>query len=163
MGLRTLINARGSHTRLGGSIMEPEVLEAMREASTAYVVLDELQDKASELIARATGAEAGMVTGGAAAALLVGTAACITGGDPIKIEQLPDTTGLKSEAIVHRAHRNGYDHSVRAAGATMVEVGYGHSTISLPVRGSIQRADSAGALRRVTLGEPGRAAVDADL
>ena len=129
LGLRTLINARGSHTRLGGSIMEPEVLEAMREASTAYVVLDELQDKASELIARATGAEAGMVTGGAAAALLEGTAACITGGDPIKIEQLPNTTGLKSEAIVHRAHRNGYDHSVRAAGVTMVEAGYGHSTI----------------------------------
>ncbi len=129
LGLRTLINARGSHTRLGGSIMEPEVLEAMRDAASAFVVLDELQDKASELIARATGAEAGMVTGGAAAGLLLATAACVTGGDPIKIEQLPDTSGLKNEAIVHRAHRNGYDHSVRAAGVKLVEVGYGHTTI----------------------------------
>ncbi len=129
LGLRTLINARGTHTRLGGSIMAPEVLEAMREAASAYVVLDELQDKASELIARATGAQAGMVTGGAAAGLLLGTAACVAGSDPIKIELLPDTTGLKNEAIVHRAHRNGYDHSVRAAGVKMVEVGYGHSTI----------------------------------
>ncbi len=70
-----------------------------------------------------------MVTGGAAAGLLVGTAACVAGSDPIKIEQLPDTTGLKGEAIVHRAHRNGYDHSVRAAGVKLIEVGYGHATI----------------------------------
>jgi L-seryl-tRNA(Ser) seleniumtransferase len=129
LGLRPLINARGTHTRLGGSIMPREVVEAMHEASTAYIVLDELQDKASELIARATGAEAGMITGGAAAGLLLGTAACIAGDDPAKVDQLPDTTGMKNEVIVHRSHRNGYDHSVRASGATMVEVGYGHHTI----------------------------------
>lgn len=128
-GIRPLINARGTHTRLGGSIMEPEVVQAMQEAATAYVVLDELQDKASELIARATGAEAGMVTGGAAAGLLLGTAACVAGSDPARIEQLPDTTGMKREVIVHRAHRNGYDHSVRAAGVKLVEVGYGHTTL----------------------------------
>ena len=66
LGVRPLINARGTHTRLGGSLMAPEVLEAMRAAAGAYVVLDELQERASELSARATGAEAGMVTGGAA-------------------------------------------------------------------------------------------------
>ena len=129
LGIRPLINARGSHTRLGGSIMPQEVIDAMREASTSYIVLDELQDKASALIARATGAEAGMVTGGAAAGLLLATAACIAGSDPAKVDQLPDTTGMKNEVIIHRGHRNGYDHSVRATGATLVEIGYGHHTI----------------------------------
>src|SRR4051794_10953406 len=76
----------------------------------------------------ATGAEAGMVTGGAAAGLVLGTAACIAGTEIRKIEQLPDTTGLRNEAIMHRTHRNGYDHSVRAAGAQIVEIGYAHGT-----------------------------------
>ena len=129
LGIRPLINARGTHTRLGGSIMAPEVLAAMQEASGAYILLDELQAKASEVIARATGAEAGMVTGGAEAGLLLATAGILAGTDPIKIEQLPDTTGMKNEAIIHRAHRNGYDHAVRVAGAKVVEVGYGHGTI----------------------------------
>jgi D-glucosaminate-6-phosphate ammonia-lyase len=129
LGIRPLINARGTHTRLGGSIMVPEVLAAMQEAAGAYILLEELQARASEVIARATGAEAGMVTGGAEAGLLLATAACLAGTDPIKIEQLPDTTGMKNEAIIHRAHRNGYDHALRAAGAKVVEVGYGHGTI----------------------------------
>jgi L-seryl-tRNA(Ser) seleniumtransferase len=129
LGIRPLINARGTHTRLGGSIMPPEVLDAMREAAGAYILLDELQARASEVIARATGAEAGMVTGGAEAGLLLATAACMAGTDPIKIAQLPDSAGMKNEAIIHRAHRNGYDHAVRVAGATVVEVGYGHGTI----------------------------------
>jgi D-glucosaminate-6-phosphate ammonia-lyase len=129
LGIRPLINARGTHTRLGGSIMHPEVLDAMRAAASAYVVLEELQAKASEVIARATGAEAGMVTGGAEAGILFATAACMAGEDPVKIERLPDSTGMKHEAIVHRAHRNGYDHALRTAGATIVEVGYGSSTL----------------------------------
>jgi D-glucosaminate-6-phosphate ammonia-lyase len=129
LGIRPLINARGTHTRLGGSLMPPEVLDAMREAAGAYILLDELQERASAVIARATGAEAGMVTGGAEAGLLLATAACLAGTDPIKIEQLPDATGMANEAIIHRAHRNGYDHAVRAAGAAIVEVGYGHGTL----------------------------------
>jgi D-glucosaminate-6-phosphate ammonia-lyase len=129
LGIRPLINARGTHTRLGGSIMAPEVLAAMQEAAGAYILLDELQARASEVIARATGAEAGMVTGGAEAGLLLATAGILAGTDPIKIERLPDTTGMKNEAIIHRAHRNGYDHALRAAGAKVVEVGYGHGTI----------------------------------
>ncbi|MDQ6604045.1 MAG: L-seryl-tRNA selenium transferase, partial [Chloroflexota bacterium] len=100
LGIRPLINARGTHTRLGGSIMPPEVLDAMREAAGAYILLDELQAAASEVIARATGAEAGMVTGGAEAALLLATAACIAGTDPIKIARLPDSSGMKNEAII---------------------------------------------------------------
>jgi L-seryl-tRNA(Ser) seleniumtransferase len=129
LGVRPIINARSTHTRLGGSLMAPEVLEAMREAAGAFVVLEELQAAASTVIARATGAEAGLVTAGAAASLLLGTAACLTGTDPSRIERLPSTAGLpRNRAVMHRAHRNGYDHSVRASGATIVEVGYAHRT-----------------------------------
>lgn len=137
LGLRPIINARGTHTRLGGTLMRPEVLEAMQAAAGAYVVLDELQDRASEVIARATGAEAGHVIGGAEAGLLIGTAAILAGTDPAKIASLPDTTGMKNEAIMHRAHRNGYDHGVRAAGATIVDIGYGNSAMAYQLRAAI--------------------------
>ncbi len=129
-GVTPIINARGTHTALGGSLIAPEVLDAMREAASSFIVLDELQDKASELIRRATGAEAGFITGGAAAALLVGTAACIAGENRGFIDRLPDTSGMRNEVIIFRAHRNGYDHSIRASGARIVEVGYGHSSLT---------------------------------
>src|SRR6266567_2360148 len=137
LGVRRLINARGTHTRLGGTLIRPEVLDAMREAAGAYVVLDELQDKASEVIARATGAEAGIVTGGAEAGLLIGTAAILAGTDPAKIAQLPVTDGIANEAIMHRAHRNGYDHGVRVAGARIVDIGYGGSALPYQLRAAI--------------------------
>jgi len=137
LGLRPIINARGTHTRLGGTLIRREVLDAMREAAHAYVVLDELQDKASEVIARATGAEAGIVVGGAEAGLLIGTAAILAGTDPAKIAQLPVTDGMANEAIMHRAHRNGYDHGVRAAGARIVDIGYGGSTLPYQLRAAI--------------------------
>lgn len=130
LGIRPIINARGTHTRLGGSLMSAEVLNAMRDAARSYIVLDELQECASRVIAGMTGAEAGMVTGGAAAALLIGTAACVAGSDPQKIALLPVTTGMRNEVIMHRVHRNGYDHSVRAAGVTVIDVGYGHGTLT---------------------------------
>lgn len=137
LGLRPIINARGTHTRLGGTLMAPEVLDAMREAAGSYIVLEELQARASALIAHATGAEAGMVTGGAAAGLLLGTAGILAGADRARIAQLPDTTGLRDEAISHRAHRNGYDHSVRAAGAKMVEIGGPGGTVAADLAGAI--------------------------
>ncbi|HLZ32089.1 MAG TPA: aminotransferase class V-fold PLP-dependent enzyme [Chloroflexota bacterium] len=137
LGVRPIINARGTHTRLGGTLIRPAVLDAMREAANAYVVLDELQDRASEAIARATGAEAGIVVGGAEAGLLIGTAAILAGTDPAKIAQLPVTDGMPNEAIMHRAHRNGYDHGVRAAGATIVDIGYGGSTLPYQLKAAI--------------------------
>ena len=137
LGVRRLINARGTHTRLGGTLMRAEVVAAMQEAAGAYVVLDELQDRASEVIARATGAEAGMVVGGAEAGLLIGTAAILAGTDPAKIASLPVTDGMKDEAIMHRVHRNGYDHGVRAAGARIVDVGYGSSTLPYQLKAAI--------------------------
>ena len=86
LGIRPLINARGTHTRLGGTLMRAEVLDAMQEAAGAYVVLDELQDKASEVIAPGDGRGGrAWSTGGAEAGLLLGTAAILAGTDPAKI------------------------------------------------------------------------------
>src|SRR5215207_4687247 len=124
LGLRTVINASGTLTRLGGSRMVPEVLAAMAEAAAAFVPLDDLQARAGEIIAEVTGAEAGYVVTGAAAGLSLGVAACVAGMDVAAMDRLPDTTGLQDEVVVQRGHRNAYDHAIRAAGVRMVEVGY---------------------------------------
>ncbi|MCC7273863.1 MAG: aminotransferase class V-fold PLP-dependent enzyme [Alphaproteobacteria bacterium] len=123
LGVRTIINAHTTATRLSGGIMRPEVADAMREATQWCVDMATLEGRACEVIARHTGAEAGYVTSGAAAALLLGTAACVTGLDPSKMNRLPDTTGMKNEVVVARSQRNFYDHAVRTAGVTLVEVG----------------------------------------
>ena len=95
----------------------------MAAAAQCSVDIGELQGRASQVISQCTGAEAGIVTSGAMAGLLVGTAACIAGIDPVKMAKLPDTEGMRNEFIVSRSHRNSYDHGVRAAGARLVEVG----------------------------------------
>ncbi len=122
LGVRTLINAAGTYTMLTASLMPDEVMEAMREASKHYVDLTEMQDAVGRRIAGLLGCEAAMVTSGAAGALTVGTAACVTGKDPDKIRRIPDLTGMKSEVIIQKSHRYGYDHAVRAVGIRMVEV-----------------------------------------
>jgi L-seryl-tRNA(Ser) seleniumtransferase len=123
LGVRTIVNASGPSTRLSGGIMPPEVAEAMRDASQFCVDIAELQARAGEIIAEVTGAEAGYVTSGAAAGLLLGTAACVTGLDPGKMNRLPDTAGMKNEVIIPRSHRNFYDHAIRGVGVRLVEVG----------------------------------------
>ena len=122
-GVRTIINVAGSSTRVGGALMPPDVVSAISEAASSSVNMVELQAAASKFIAEVTGAEAGYVTSGAAAGLTLGTAAILARLDPGKMERLPDTTGMKNEFIVSREHRSGYDHSVRLAGARLVEVG----------------------------------------
>ncbi|HEU5434381.1 MAG TPA: aminotransferase class V-fold PLP-dependent enzyme [Thermomicrobiales bacterium] len=124
LGVRPVINASGTLTRLGGSRMAPETLAAMTEAAASFVPIDELQARAGEIIAAVTGAEAGYVVTGAAAGLSLGTAACVAGMDVGAMDRLPDTTGMKSEVVVQRGHRNAYDHAIRAAGVRFVEVGY---------------------------------------
>jgi L-seryl-tRNA(Ser) seleniumtransferase len=123
LGLRTIVNASGPSTRLTGGIMRPEVAEAMAEASQWCVDLAELQGRASEIIAEATGAEAAYVTAGASAALMLASAACLAGLDPAKMNRLPDTTGMANEVVMARSHRNMYDHAVAQAGARLIEVG----------------------------------------
>ena len=122
-GIRTLINAKGTATRLSGGILRPEVTAAMAEAGKFCVDMADLQAHASQVIARETGAEAGYVASGAAACLLLATAACVTGLEPSKMARLPDTAGMKNEVIMVRSQRNFYDHAVRAAGVKIVEVG----------------------------------------
>lgn len=122
--VRPVINGVGPATRLGGSVMEPAVLEAMADAANHFVKIDELQDAASKVISEITGAEAGYVTCGAAAGLALSAAACMTGLDPVKMNQLPDGTGMRNEIIIHRAHRYDYDHALRSVGATLVDIGF---------------------------------------
>src|SRR5215475_5076671 len=103
LGIRTIVNAKGPSTRLSGSIMRPEVADAMVEASRHCVEMAELQARASEIIAEVTGAEAALVTSGAAAGLLLGTAACVTGLDAGRMNRLPDTRDMANEIVIVRS------------------------------------------------------------
>jgi len=122
LGVRPLINAAGTYTYLSASRMPRAVVEAMEAASRHYVNLNELHAAVGKKISALLGCEAALVTAGAASALTLGTAACIAGKDREKIRLLPDTTGMKNEVVIVKAHRNGYDHAVRNAGARLVEV-----------------------------------------
>ncbi len=122
LGVRTFINAAGTYTALTASTMPPEVIAAMQTAWPQYVNLVELQTKVGERLATLLKCEAAMVTSGAAGALTVGTAGCVTGRNQDAIRRLPDVTGLKSEVIMQKSHRFGYDHAVRACGVRIVEI-----------------------------------------
>ena len=123
LGVRRVINAAGTLTRLGGPPMAPEAVEAMREGSRWSVSIEELQERAGSYLAEVTGAEAGYVTCGAAAGLQLAAAACLAGLDIHRMERLPDSSGMPNEIVVQRCQRNAYDHALRAAGAKLVEVG----------------------------------------
>jgi D-glucosaminate-6-phosphate ammonia-lyase len=123
LGVPTIINAKGPATRLSGGLMAESVSRAMQEATQHCVDMTELQTRASAIISEITGAEAGFVTSGAAAGLLLGTAACVAGLDPGKMNRLPNTSGMRNEIVVVRSQRNLYDHAIRTVGVKMVEVG----------------------------------------
>jgi len=122
LGVRPFINAAGTYTAMTASLMPPEVVEAITYASKHYVMLDELHDKVGERIATLVHSDAAMVTSGAASALTLGTAAVLTGTDRQKIVDLPNLAGMKSEVIVQKSHRFGYEHAVRNCGVRLVEV-----------------------------------------
>jgi L-seryl-tRNA(Ser) seleniumtransferase len=119
IGVRPLINARGTWTYLSGSLELPEVRQAKQEAALHFVDMFELQRGVGKRLAELSGAESGMVTSGAAGALAAATAACIAGSDPKKIWQLPDTTGLKDEVVMFGG-RSAFDSAIRLAGAKLV-------------------------------------------
>ncbi|HKU98461.1 MAG TPA: aminotransferase class V-fold PLP-dependent enzyme [Vineibacter sp.] len=135
LGVKRRINAAGTLTRLGGSPMASEVLDAMREAAQSAVDIGELQSAASRIIARTTGAEAGLVTSGASAALTLAAAACLAGHDIARMARLPDTRDMPNEIVMARTHRNAYDHALRAAGATIVDIGHNDRGTGAGVRG----------------------------
>ncbi|MBK9166471.1 MAG: aminotransferase class V-fold PLP-dependent enzyme [Bryobacterales bacterium] len=122
LGIRPFINAAGTYTTLTASLMWPEVVQAIEYASKHFVHLIELHDKVGERIAQLTGSEAAMVTAGASSALTLGTAACMTGKNQEFIRRLPDTAGMKTEVLIQKSHRYGYDHAVRNCGTRFVEV-----------------------------------------
>lgn len=119
IGVRPFINGRGTWTYLSGSLELPEVRAAKQAAALHFVDIFELQHGASRRLAELSGAEAGMVTSGAAGAMAAATAACMAGTDPAKIWQLPDTNGLKHEVIMHGG-RSAFDSAIRLAGAKLV-------------------------------------------
>lgn len=122
LGIRPVINGVGTVTVLGGSLMPPEVVDAMATAARHFVPLPELQVKAGERIAELLDVPAAMVSCGAASAMTCGTAAAITGGDEEKLRALPDTTGMRNEVIQQRAHRTGYQAQLLLTGARVVWV-----------------------------------------
>jgi uncharacterized pyridoxal phosphate-dependent enzyme len=123
LGIRTFINASGTYTALTASLMPPDVIRAVNYAALQYVRLDELQEKVGERLAELLKCEAAMVTAGAASAITLGTAAVVTGGDSKKAAMIPnDLTGMKSEVIIQKSHRVGYDHAIRNCGVKLVEV-----------------------------------------
>ena len=123
LGVRTFINASGTYTMLTASLMPPEVIRAINYAALQYVRLEELQEKVGDRLAELLKCEAAMVTAGAASAITLGTAGVITGGDPKKAAMIPnDLTGMKSEVIIQKSHRVGYDHAIRNCGVKLVEV-----------------------------------------
>ena len=123
LGARPVINATGSVTMLGGSTPAPEVREAMDRADGAYIPLMELEERAGEAIAKMVDVPAAYITSGAGSALTLATAACMAGDDDDKIQQLPDTTGMKNEILIQTRQRYWYDRCLELAGAKLVDFG----------------------------------------
>jgi len=123
LGVPIIINACGPVTRLGGGLMHPDVASAMIEASRACIDMVALQAAACRTITRVTGAQSGIVTTGASAALLLGAAACLAGLDPGRMNRLPEVPDGRREFIVVRSQRNMYDRALMVAGARLVEIG----------------------------------------
>jgi uncharacterized pyridoxal phosphate-dependent enzyme len=120
IGVRPVINAKGTFTMLSGSLMLPECRQAMQQASRSFVQMDELMEAVGKRLSEITGAESAIVTCGCAAGLAHATAACLAGGDPEKIHRLPDPIGLKSEVVVPEYSRNIYDQSIRMIGPKII-------------------------------------------
>ena len=122
LGVRPFINCCSVRTMHGGSLMLPQVRAAMDAASRQFVNLDELMEAAGRRIAELTEAEWGIVTCGSAAAVALGTAACVAGNDPVKMLRLPFTDGMVNRVIIPRAQRFAYDQAVRMIGCHIVEI-----------------------------------------
>ena len=125
LGVTTVINGEGTMTVLGGSLMRPEVEAVMAQAGQHFVSVPDLEVAAGKRIAEMLKLPAGygaIVTSGAAAAMQSGLAGILTGNNPKFIEQLPDLTGMKSEVIIQKSHRNPFDHQLRSTGVKLIVV-----------------------------------------
>jgi seryl-tRNA(Sec) selenium transferase len=126
LGVTPLININGTVTVIGGSVMKPEVMELMRRGNEHFVLINELEIAAGKFIAKLCKSPAGytgLVTGGAAAAMVVGYAGMMTEDLEPRIKACPDVTGFpRTEVIIQKSHRYPFDHQIRQTGATLVEV-----------------------------------------
>lgn len=122
LGVQHVINATGTVTVLGGSVMPAEVVAAWVNASRHFVNVLDLQDKVGARIAKLIGVEAALVTTGAAGALLLGTAAAVTGGRPDAVKRLPDTSGMKNEVLLQKAHHSCYENQLTDVGVKLIDV-----------------------------------------
>jgi L-seryl-tRNA(Ser) seleniumtransferase len=125
LGVTTVINCQGTMTMLGGSIARPEVEAVMAQAGRHFISLPELEVAAGNRIAQMLKLPEGytaLVTAGAAAAIQSGLAGILTGDNENFIKQLPDLTGMKSEVIIQKSHRNGFDHQLRTTGVKLIEI-----------------------------------------
>ncbi len=143
LGARPVVNAIGSVTMLGGSAPIDEVREAMDRANGAYIPLIELQDKAGAAIAAMTGVPAAYITAGAGSALTLAAAAVMAGTDDDRIQQLPDTTGMKNEILIQTRQRYWYDRCLELAGARLVEFGDTEGTTAEQLDAAIGPATAA--------------------
>lgn len=144
LGVRPVINCATTYTRLGGSIMAPQVAQAMADSAGAFVDIFQLQEAVGKRLAELTGNEAAYVSNGAAAALALATAGAITGNDVALMARLPNNLdGLKNEVVVHRTQRNWYDIAVRMTGVKLVEIGHIMETYSWELDDAINERTAA--------------------
>jgi D-glucosaminate-6-phosphate ammonia-lyase len=149
LGLRPIINVSGTMTALGASIIVPEAVAAMAEIATQWVEIDDLQRRASVVVSRLCGSEAGFITASCASGITMAVAGTMTGDDLLAIERLPDDTeGLKTDVIIQLGHIVNYgapvDQSIRLAGATVVPAGTVSVTQDFHVAGAIRDRTAAG-------------------
>ena len=123
MGVTPAINALGSGTIVGGSTPAPEVKAAMDNADLSFVQMEEMMQKSGEFLAGRIGCEAAYITSGAATAMTLSAAACITRADPEKIRRLPNTAGFDSQIVMQKAQRYEFDRSYELAGAEIADAG----------------------------------------
>jgi D-glucosaminate-6-phosphate ammonia-lyase len=155
LGVRPIINGRGPTTVVSGSRMEPETLAAMAEAAKQFVAIEDLNRAIGKRIAEVTGAEAGYVACGSAAAMALAVAACIAGSDPVRIDALPDSDGFPNEIIMHRAHRIPYDRMYRNGGGRLVLIGTWEQTDPAELDEAITNHTAAVAFNRSQYCGPG--------
>lgn len=122
LGLRTFINAAGTYTSMTGSLMPKQVIEAIGYGASEYVNLDDLQDKVGERIATLLNCEYATISSGCFGAMSIGMAGVLTGKDPKRIKQLPNTQGMKNEVIIQESHSIGYAQALTNVGAKIIKV-----------------------------------------
>ncbi len=143
LGVAPVINAAGYQTVIGGSRVGPDVQAAMDVANRYFANMEDLLKKTGAIIADTLGTEAALVTPGCAAALALGAAACMSGSDPEKMEQLPDTTGMKHRILIQKKQRYHYDRVLTIFGAKLVEVGDDNGTTAAQLEAAISDETAA--------------------